>query len=107
MAEAIGIQEILSWVKRRQVTDVEVETDCLHVVQAIRNSVPSFSYLERVIEDYRKLVASLKIQNILFRFIKRFVNNVVHYLARYNCLVANRIWQKEDSILIFIIYIVE
>lgn len=66
LAEAIGIREALSWVKQKQMNEVEIETDCLQVAQAIRSSVSSFSYLGRVVEVCRKVLASLKRLNILF-----------------------------------------
>lgn len=89
LAEAKGIREALSWVKQKQVEGAEVETDCPQVVQAIRSSVSSFTYLGRVVEC-RKLLASLKDQDILFRFFKRSANSVAHYLARYSCSVTDR-----------------
>lgn len=70
LAKAMGIREALSWIKQSQVSGVELETDCLQIVQAIRSSVPCYSYLGRVVEECRTLLASLKDQNVLFRFIK-------------------------------------
>lgn len=90
MVEAMGLRKVLSWVKRSKRKDVEIGLDCLQVVQFIRSSVTSLSYLGRVVEDGRMLLASLKDQNVLFRFIKRSANNVAHYLARYCCSVAVR-----------------
>lgn len=74
LAEATGIREALSWIKQKRVSGVELETDCLQIVLAIRSSVPCYSYLGRVVEECRTLLASLKDQNVLFRFIKRSAN---------------------------------
>lgn len=67
---------------------MEIESECLQVVQFIRSSKTSPSYLGRVVKECRKLLVSLKDQNILFRFVKRSANNVAHYLARYSCSAA-------------------
>lgn len=75
---------------------MEVETDCLQAVQAIRSSITSLSYLGRVIEDCRALLKGLKDQNVLIRFVKRLANRVSHYLARYSCSIADRIWGVGD-----------
>lgn len=96
LAEAMGIRETLSWIKQKKVKNVELEADCLQMVRAIRSSVPSFSYLGQVVEEFRTLLAHLKDQNVLFRFVKRFANAVAHYLARYSSLVADRSWQDKD-----------
>lgn len=49
MAEAMGIKKALSWVKRNKREEVEIESDSLQVVQFIRSSVTSLSYLRRVL----------------------------------------------------------
>lgn len=96
LAEAVGIREVLSWIKEVHWCDVDVEADCLQVIQAIRSSIPSFSYLGRVIEECRALLQSLKDKNVIIRFVKRSANRVSHYLARYSCSIADRIWRVGD-----------
>lgn len=96
LAEAIGIREALSWIKANQYDGVELETDCLQVIQAIRSSFISLSYLGRVVEECRVLLKSLKNRNVLIRFVKRSANRVSHFLARYNCFIADRIWRMGD-----------
>ena len=44
-AEALGIKEALSWTKQKCLSNVVLETDCLQVVQLIRSSFSSLSYL--------------------------------------------------------------
>ncbi|KAL8112588.1 hypothetical protein AgCh_020058 [Apium graveolens] len=60
LAEAIGIREALSWLKFKDWEMVEVETDCMGAVQAIRCSSINFSYPGRVIYDCRRLLVDLK-----------------------------------------------
>uniref|UniRef100_A0A803PA62 RNase H type-1 domain-containing protein n=1 Tax=Cannabis sativa TaxID=3483 RepID=A0A803PA62_CANSA len=51
LAEAIGIKEALSWIKIQSWQKVELESDCLVVVQAIRNSLSMLSSFRVIIED--------------------------------------------------------
>lgn len=96
MAETVGIREALSWIKNSRRKDVVLESDCLQIVQFIRSSVTSCSYLGRLVEECRTILASLRDQNIVFRFIKRSANSVAHYLARYSRSVADRRWLIND-----------
>lgn len=91
LAEAIGIREALSWVKNNSCDDAIVESDCLQVVQAIRSSISCLSYLGRVVQECRDLLASLSYKNVCFGFIKRSANKVAHFLARNHCSGADRI----------------
>lgn len=98
MAEAIGIREVLSWVKENGYSNTTIESDCLQLVQlvqAIRSSLFCFSYLGRVINDCREMLASLSHKNISFRFVKRSANRVAYYLGRYSYSVADLIWRGE------------
>lgn len=90
LAEALGIREALSWIKENQYDGVELETDCLQVIQAIRSTITSLSYLGRVVEDCRVLLLSLKARNVIIRFVKRSANRVSHFLARYSCSISDR-----------------
>lgn len=96
LAEAIGVKEALSWIKDCRYCNVEVETDCMQVVQAIRSSISSLSYWGRVTEECRSLWLSLKASNVLIRFVKRSENRVSHFLARDSCSVAERKWRVGD-----------
>lgn len=60
LAEAIGIREALSWVKNRKEYEAIVETDCLQVVQLIRSSYSTISYLGRIIEECKDLLNELQ-----------------------------------------------
>lgn len=74
LAEAFGIKEALSWINSNDYSNVTVETDCLQLVQAIRNSLPCYSYLGQLIQDCCDMLASLISKNICFRFVKRSAN---------------------------------
>lgn len=91
-AESIGIREALSWIMKEGLHNAVLETDCLLVVQLIRSSFSSLSYLGRVVQECRDLLASLKSQNLVLRFVKRSANSVSHYLARYSSSLADRNW---------------
>ncbi|XP_074351531.1 uncharacterized protein LOC141690649 [Apium graveolens] len=96
LAEAIGIREALSWVKEHGWCGTAVETDCLAMVQAIRCSSVTLSYLGRVIDECKGLLAQLKERNVTLMFVKRSANKVAHYLARHSNSIADRSWRMED-----------
>uniref|UniRef100_A0A803PVI4 RNase H type-1 domain-containing protein n=1 Tax=Cannabis sativa TaxID=3483 RepID=A0A803PVI4_CANSA len=49
--EAMGVKEALSWVKRNSWEDVEVETDSMFTVQAIRNNHTMSSVFGLIVKD--------------------------------------------------------
>lgn len=104
LAEAMGIRKALSWVKNAGRNDVVVESDCLALVQWIRSAYISISYLGRVVEDCKRLLVGLQNQNVMLRFVKRFMNSVTHYLARYSFFLANCTWRMSivSSIICFV-----
>lgn len=55
-----------------------------------------YSYLGRVIEECRSILASLSNKNVRFRFVKRSANKVAHYLATNNFYIADCTWRKGD-----------
>lgn len=59
VAEAMGINEALNWVKQNGWHDVEVEADCLIVVQAMRSSAVKLSYLDRTIDEFKQMIFEL------------------------------------------------
>ncbi|XP_074327095.1 uncharacterized protein LOC141665037 [Apium graveolens] len=93
LAEVLGIREALSWLKDTNTANGIVESDCLQVIQLIRSSFSSFSYLGGVVNDCRCLMEDLKDQNVKLHFVKRSANRVAHYLARYSCSIAERRWE--------------
>lgn len=97
LAEAYGIKEVLSWIIAKECIDVIVESNCLQMVQVIRSSISCYSYLGRVIQEFRDMPANFSSKNVLFRFVKRSVNRVAHYLARHGYLNADRTWEVVDD----------
>lgn len=93
LAEALGIREALSWIKNTSAVNVIIELDCLQVIQLIRSSFSSYSYLGRVVIECIKLMETVKTQNVVIRFVKRSANRVAHYLARYSYSIAERMWE--------------
>ncbi|KAL8121459.1 hypothetical protein AgCh_018258 [Apium graveolens] len=65
LAEAIGILEALSWIKTKKLSNVDVETDSLELVQWIRSSYTSLSYVGRMIDKYRNILAGMSSKNDL------------------------------------------
>uniref|UniRef100_A0A803QPV3 Reverse transcriptase n=1 Tax=Cannabis sativa TaxID=3483 RepID=A0A803QPV3_CANSA len=80
VAEAIGIREVLSWLKENRWPQVYIETDSLCVVQAIHSSTDMISLFGSVIQDCKTLLASLN--NVVVSFVKRSANVVAHKFAR-------------------------
>lgn len=94
MAEAIGAKKVLSWVKNERWTEtIELKTDCLPSVQAIRCSSVNLSYFGGVVS--KKLLSELGGRNVILNFVKRFVN-VAHYLARHTSSLTDRTWTHDD-----------
>lgn len=72
--------------------EVIIESDCL-VASASSQKLLSFYIL--FWHDHRrmqKIVDGVKNKGVSLKFIKRYANNVAHYLARYSCSVADRSW---------------
>uniref|UniRef100_A0A803Q5E7 procollagen-proline 4-dioxygenase n=1 Tax=Cannabis sativa TaxID=3483 RepID=A0A803Q5E7_CANSA len=81
VVEALGIKEALSWIKSNNWQKVEVETDSLLVVQAIRSDHNMSSTFGLITKDCHALLLSLTDVNL--RFIKRSVNRVAHAVASH------------------------
>lgn len=97
LAEAVSIKEALSWVKNQGKENVDIESDCLQVIQAIRCSFSNLSYLGKMVQECKQLMNELKDRSVVLRFVKRSANRVSHYLARYSCLVADRRWTEGNA----------
>lgn len=55
----------LSWIKNTSVMNAIIESDCFQVIQLIRSSFSSYSYLGRVVNECRKLMEIVKDQNVV------------------------------------------
>ncbi|KAM6561714.1 hypothetical protein CsatA_030953 [Cannabis sativa] len=94
MAEAMGVREALSWIKKKAWHGVVVESDCLSVIQAIRSNLPLLSYFGSVISDCKLLLE--QIGDVSIYFIKRSANSVAHSFARASYFVADRTLLSND-----------
>lgn len=88
MAEALGIKEALSWVKKKDCSGLVIESDCLTLIQAICSSSVTLLYLGRVVQDYKSLLVSFKERNVMLNFVKRFAKKVAHYIRRTSSSIA-------------------
>uniref|UniRef100_A0A803PCL7 Uncharacterized protein n=1 Tax=Cannabis sativa TaxID=3483 RepID=A0A803PCL7_CANSA len=88
ITEALGVKEVLSWIKNSNFSNITVETDSLVTVQALRSSVIMGSPFGSCIEECKGLRSSLN--NVNFRFVKRSANRVTHAFARALWLFADR-----------------
>ena len=93
LAEAMGVREALSWIKKKAWSQVVIETDCLTVVQALRSSVSMDSYFGGIISECKNL---LKDERISILFVKRSANSVAHVIARASLSHADRIITSMD-----------
>ncbi|XP_062089022.1 uncharacterized protein LOC133795584 [Humulus lupulus] len=90
-AEALGIREALSWIKTKDWHNVEVESDSLVSIQAIRSSSVFLSYFGRIIQDCRRLLLDLIYHEVSIKFVKRSANAVTHSLAKTTSIISDRI----------------
>lgn len=73
---------------------MEIESDCLVVVQAIRSRVQMVSPVGKVIEECRELILGLN--NVSLFFVKRSTNMVAHSLARASYYFSDRTFNGSD-----------
>ncbi|XP_062114086.1 uncharacterized protein LOC133825112 [Humulus lupulus] len=93
MAEAMGVREALSWLKKKYWSHVVIETDCLTVIQSLRSSISMDSYFGGIISDCKQLMED---KNISIVFVKRSANGVAHVVARASLSHADRIIRSVD-----------
>lgn len=79
-AEALGVREILSWIKKRHLSCVVVEMDCIQVFKALTASY-SCPNGYGLILDYC-LALTKSIRDIEFSFVRRSANAAAHVTAR-------------------------
>lgn len=77
-AEAVGIREVLSWIKDREWSKVELKSDFLSLIQVVRESSIMLSYFGRLIEECKQLIDS---RWVVLNFVKRSMNMVANFLA--------------------------
>ncbi|KAH9724860.1 putative reverse transcriptase/RNA-dependent DNA polymerase [Citrus sinensis] len=79
-AEALGIRESLSWVKRLQLPSVIIEMDNRQIFQALTENFSSPNGFGLIIEECRSLGMSLG--EVQFSFMRRSTNFVAHSVGR-------------------------
>lgn len=94
MAEAFGVKEALSRVKEKAYSEVIIESDCLVLIQAIRSSSVTISYLGRIVKEFKDLLASLDECNVTLNFVKHSANKVAHFSATTSSSIAECVWKK-------------
>ncbi|KAH9656150.1 reverse transcriptase domain-containing protein [Citrus sinensis] len=79
-AEALGVCEILSWIKKRILSCVVVEMDCIQVFKAPTASYSCPNGYGLILDDCLALAKS--IGDIEFTFVRRSANTAAHVTAR-------------------------
>lgn len=93
-AEALGIREALSWVKRLQLPNVIIEMDNLQVFQALTENFSSPNGFGLIIEECQSLAKSLG--EVQFSFVRRSANFAAHSIARAGGSMSGpREWSHE------------
>ncbi|KAM7516245.1 hypothetical protein LguiA_005828 [Lonicera macranthoides] len=77
VAEAIGVREILSWLKQRGETCVIFECDSQLVVQAIANGREDVSMAGLIFQDCRALLQDL--DQCFIQFVPKSANSASHF----------------------------
>jgi ribonuclease HI len=86
-AEALGVLEALRWLQREQMTNVQLETDCLQVIQALHSKTRNNTEFGVVINLCRTLLNSNV--NCQASHVRRQANRVAHSLAQATRLYAS------------------
>ncbi|XP_074374595.1 uncharacterized protein LOC141715006 [Apium graveolens] len=87
-AEAMAVKEALSWIKQEGWSQVELESDSLVTVQAIRSSMVMRSAFGRIAEECRHSLRQLI--KVSLNFVRRSANMVAHKLARASYLYSDQ-----------------
>lgn len=85
----MGIKELLSWIKDKNWSRAELESDRLVAIQAIRSRTSMISPFSMIIGDCRRILHSLN--NVSLFFIKRSTNMAAHAFARTSCSFPDRV----------------
>lgn len=94
LAEAMAVEEALSWMDNQGWHEASVESDCYAVVKAARSQVPVRSYLGLITEECRATLQRLN--NIRLLFVKLYANMVTHLLARKSYYLSGRILDRNS-----------
>jgi ribonuclease HI len=86
-AEALGVLETLRWLQREHMTNVQLETDCLQVIQALHSKNRNNTEFGIVINLCRTLLNSNL--NCQASHVRRQANRVAYSLAQATRLSAS------------------
>ena len=78
-AEALGVREVLSWLRGKQLDDVIIESDSQVTINHLRQS-SCISPLGSIIDDCKNLASHFA--NVCFKFVKRSANKAAHAMAQ-------------------------
>uniref|UniRef100_A0A803P6E4 RNase H type-1 domain-containing protein n=1 Tax=Cannabis sativa TaxID=3483 RepID=A0A803P6E4_CANSA len=92
MAEAIGLKEVLNWLKTTDFQQVVVESDCQVLVNAIQNKVTMYSPFGLIVDDCVSLMNDLR--SVSLNFVKQSENKAANFLARNACLYSGRSYSR-------------
>lgn len=86
-AEAWGVLEALKWLQTLPVDHVEIESDSLLVVNALKKKVEYCLEVDFVLRDCISILQSRP--DVSISFAKKHANKTAHVLARVSCMVNN------------------
>ncbi|XP_060961850.1 uncharacterized protein LOC133032047 [Cannabis sativa] len=94
-AEALGLKEVLSWLKDNDLSNVVVESDSLVTIQAVRSSIFFSSTFGFCVTECQSLLSNLC--DVDLCFIKRSANRVAHHLARASVSYADCMYRESNA----------
>ncbi|KAM6586177.1 hypothetical protein CsatB_013179 [Cannabis sativa] len=100
MVEAMGLKEALSWIKEKGWHHVIVKTDCLTLINDIKNAKILASPYGFVLQDCRGLLTSLV--SVDCCFVKRSANRLAHALAQASLYKADRVLSGDSLLLVIL-----
>ncbi|XP_019196024.1 PREDICTED: uncharacterized protein LOC109189854 [Ipomoea nil] len=87
-AEAMAVREALKWLKAQNMDFVQLESDCIKVVNSMQGSSTT-TYFDLIMQDIRDIAREFC--NLSFLFVKRSANRVTHLLARETLSKSDRV----------------
>ncbi|XP_062104201.1 uncharacterized protein LOC133815369 [Humulus lupulus] len=80
LAKALGLKEVLSWIHKSCLIDIDIEFDSIVLVQAVIGSSQLYSPFGLIFQDCKDLLSLCKYVSLLT--FKRSMNKTNHFLAR-------------------------
>ncbi|KAJ9166530.1 hypothetical protein P3X46_021270 [Hevea brasiliensis] len=79
MTEGLGFKEVLSWLIEQNISNVDVETDCLDLVHAFNSTYEDIFEFGSLLNVCKRIGGS--INGFTFAWVRRQANVVAHLLA--------------------------